>query len=349
MKKLLILIFLWPQISFAEKAMVIVLEAPIFKEPSIDAKIVQYARKGSVIYVDRRDLKNDPTALTQRVITFDDFTGKTEIPIPASGKQRWYKTLDRNGQDAYILGPHIKVIYNDFREFNEKVSIEGHDPTDYRLTEPLPAEYPFTEGHEFRFNITLGVGPSQKSYYNYNAPITREDYRVRSAWGLNVYWPEGLFNHFRFGLNVGMYIQMRKFLLEDGRSTFENGGSLSLGPSINYDQFKGKTFQITYSAGLNFNYARYFVEQETLNHAIEERAFSGVYLTPKIFSTFQWKKVFFDSVDLLGQFEAIFDYPHSYTSRQDPVIPPMWNANNDTIFVPGGATFLVYIGLQAKI
>jgi len=349
MKKILILLILLPQLTLAERAMIIVLEAPIFKEPSTEAKIVQYARKGQLVYVDHRDLIEDPGALTKKVITFNDYLGKETIPVPDSGKQRWYTTLDRNGQNAYILGDHLKVIYNDFREFNEKVAVDGHDPTDYRLSEPIRDVYPFTEGQEFRFNLTFGVGPGQKSNYNYNVPLSREDYRVRTAIGINIHWPERLFTHFRLGLNAGFYTQKRRFYLEEGdRAANESGGSFSAGPTINFDQFRGKKFQITYSAGLNFNWARYFVEQETL-YAMEQRLFSGIYLTPKIQTTFQWQRVFFNNVDIMAQLEGVFDYAHSLESRDDPVLTPFWNPGNDSIQVPGGATFLLYIGVQSKI
>jgi hypothetical protein len=345
MKKFLILILFLPQLSIAERAMVIVLETPIFRAPAIDSKIVQYARKGSIIYVDRRDLKDDPTALTQKKIKFED----SEIPVPSSGKQRWYKTLDRNGMDAYVLGSHIKVIYNDFREFNEKVSVEGHDPTDYRLREPLPDKFPFTEGYEFRFNLTFGLGPGEKARYNYNAPISREDYSIRNAFGINVHWPEAILKQFRLGINAGFYNQKRRFYLSDGkRASNESGGALFIGPSINYDQFKGKGFQITYTAALTFNWSRYSVEQETLN-TMEERIFNGMYLTPKVLTAFQWQKIFFDNTDLLIQLEGVFDYPHSLTSGSTPVLTYFWTEGNDKISVPGGASFLVYFGLQAKI
>ncbi|RLA65339.1 MAG: hypothetical protein DRQ88_09420 [Epsilonproteobacteria bacterium] len=345
MKKIICIILLLPQLAFSKRAMIIVLEAPIFKKPSTEARIVQYARKGSIIYIDNRDIVDDPTAFTNKVITFKD----VKIPVPPSGKQRWYTTLDRNGQQAFVLGQHIKVIYNDFREFNEDISKDGHDPTDYRLTEPIADNYPFTEGKEFRFNLAIGLGPGQKSNYNYNAPLSREDYRIRNGVAINILWPTEILKHFRIGLNAGFYSQMRRFYLDDGqRSANETGGSFSLGPTINFDQFKGKSFQITYSAGLNFNWARYFVEQQSLN-SVEERLFSGIYLTPKIYSTFQWQRVFFDSVDLLLQLEGIFDYPHSYNSKSDPILTPFWTPDNDKISVPGGATFLLYFGVQAKI
>jgi len=349
MKKIFFIFLFMPQTLWAVKAMVIVLEAPLFKEQNVASDIVQYIRKGQSVYIDGRDLKDDPTALTRKSITFVEHSGITEIPIPSSGKQRWYHTLDRNGQTAYILGEHIKVIYNDFREFNEKVALEGHDPTDYRLSEPIADDFPFTDRLDSRMNFTFGMGPGQKSNYIYNDSIIREDYRFRNAFGFNYLWPAGLFTHFRMGLNLGIYNQKRKFILEDGRTTFETGGEGSAGPSINYDQFQGRNFQITYTAGLNLNYARYFVQQETINNASEERVFSGWYFTPKVSATLQWLRIFFDNVDIIGQFEGVFDYNHKYLSQTDPVIEPLWIGGEDHIKVPGGASFFVYIGIQAKI
>jgi hypothetical protein len=90
---MIFLFFLITYNALAGEAMVTVLEAPIFKEESTESKIVQYVRTGQKIYIDDRDLKSDIEEGFEQNIS--------NVKIPSTTKKIFYKTVDKNGIDAF--------------------------------------------------------------------------------------------------------------------------------------------------------------------------------------------------------------------------------------------------------
>ena len=90
----------YPHLSWAWKAKISVLEAPLFQKSNQYSKIVQYLRKGEEIEI-----------------------------YPKKEKKFFWKTIDKNGNDSFILDSHIQVYFNDKREFNFKRKKDNQYPS----------------------------------------------------------------------------------------------------------------------------------------------------------------------------------------------------------------------------
>ena len=108
------------------------LEAPFFREPDLDSKVVQYKRKGDIITIHpsvgntdkfnhlspeqkklnivRRKLKKTPE-------WNEDPMFKGDIDDVFSLQDDFIAVLDRQGKRAYVMKEHIYVYFNDTREF----------------------------------------------------------------------------------------------------------------------------------------------------------------------------------------------------------------------------------------
>ena len=126
---------LYPHFSWAWNAKVSVLEAPLFQELDHHSKVVQYLRRGEEIEV-----------------------------YPKKENQLFWKTIDKNGNDSFILGEHIQVYFDDRRELNFQRRI---DNTDYRLEE----EFMYTAYNQFPENVNttqrqIKTNKILKKYWN---------------------------------------------------------------------------------------------------------------------------------------------------------------------------------------
>ena len=167
--------------AFALEAVVTVLETPLFKTNSHNSEIVQYLRKGDIIKIhpslaNERDMEQfspDKTKhakiLEKMRRNYDEeqdplFNGKENHEYRV--EDNFIPTLDRRGHIAYVLSAHLYIFYEDSREFNQITSKK--DPTDYRLEEPLPTNYPFMKTRSLRSQFIIGF--TQPNYQSYNYP-----------------------------------------------------------------------------------------------------------------------------------------------------------------------------------
>jgi len=328
---------------WAGEAMVTVLEAPIFKEESQESKIVQYARKGQVIYIDERELKPEMDEDFSETIPYKD----SSIAIPPSSKKVFYKTLDKNGRDAFILGEHIKIIYKDFRELRDKIS--DSDPTDYRITEPISDKFPFIKVNEPEFNLFFGLGPQRKISYPYSENIIYEEYQLRTGFGFNFFWGKNPNQSFNWGINGAFYNGNSRFMLENETKTYEQLGQFALGPQMKFKGLKSDRFEINYVLGINLNYTRDLITQE-LNYGNEgERVFHGLNVVPQASMYLTGVELLW-SVDLIFMVEAQLILPQTLNPTDENPNNGSWNSNNqDYISIPFGGQVNFFLGFASRI
>ncbi len=336
--RFLLLFFTWN--ALAGEAVVVVLEAPIFKEESQESKIIQYVRLGQKIYIDERELKSDfeenfPENLSP------------EITVPSTSKKIFYRTLDKNGRDAFILGEHIKIIYNDFRELSDK--LPEKDPTDYRIAEPIADNFPFNKINQPMINLVFGIGPQRKLSYPYSDEIIYEQYQVRTSFGVNYFWPKLLNQSFRWGINGAFYNGNRRFMLQNETKSFEQEGIFSFGPQLWFDAIRSPKFEASYILGLNFNYNRTLITQQQISGSEGERAFQGIGLTPQA-------SIYLSALDLLWGVDLQFILqgqiiiPETLKPTDPNPNNGSWNSGNqDYISIPFGGTISFYLGFNAKL
>lgn len=333
MKFYFLLIFLtWE--AFGGQAMITVLEAPLFRKESQESKIIGYVRKGQVIYIDERDLKSD----------VEENPSET---FPTISKKVFYKTVDKNGIDAFILGEHIKIIYKDFREFGDKLPTK--DPTDYRIAEPINDKFPFIKLNQPMVNLFFGIGPQNKTSYPYSQNIIYEQYPIQTGWGVNYFWPQIPEQSFRWGINGAFYKANRRFMLQNETKTYEQEGQFSLGPQMQFSALKGQLFEVSYIAGLNVNYTRTVITQQLTNGTEGERAFQGLGFVPQA-SVYLTGVELLWSVDLLFIIEAQLILPQTLKPTDSNPNNGSWNSSNsDYISVPFGGQVNFFLGFSSKI
>lgn len=107
--QLLFFLALFSSQVLALEAVVTVLNAPIHSKAHEKSQIVQYARKGEILLI------------VDKSVIHSQF-----IPV-------WNKLK----QVSYVNRKYLKFFLENKKELKQK-AIEGVDPTDYRLNEPLP-------------------------------------------------------------------------------------------------------------------------------------------------------------------------------------------------------------------
>ncbi len=110
--------------AFAAKGIVVALDVPLFSVPNNKAPVIQYVRKGDLIYLHSSALEGDL------------------IKKEPQDTKGFYKTLDNNGHDAYISKKFVNILLEGFIEIRQPRTLDENDPTDHRLAEPLEPHYP---------------------------------------------------------------------------------------------------------------------------------------------------------------------------------------------------------------
>ena len=180
MKNLLIFFILsYTYKSFALEGVVRVLQTPLFEKRSINSKIKQYLRKGKKIFIVDFETSTNPTK-----INYENPYERNFFEVTTSNEE-FFETIDRNGEKAYVLSKHLKVIYKDERELVRIRKKDPYDSTDYRLEEPLPRTYPISIPNRYRSILAYTFGPQRKINYPYLETIKGEKFKpvkgVRNA------------------------------------------------------------------------------------------------------------------------------------------------------------------------
>lgn len=326
-----------------------VLEAPIQLNPRLNSKVIQYARKGDQIYIPSKYFLENQV---DKILAPSYRQGhKYNTELWQRENLSYFEVMDNNGRKAYILKDHVKLIYNDEREFNEPINAYDKDPTDYRIAEPLQKDFPFVVNETYRSGLDVTYGPNMKTGYQYNVSSTEAILKnrigARFYYLKNANWDKQ--NRFYFGGVAHWWTSSAEYYLTDGRSSVESTTQAGIGPHISYDLWRRERFRITSEGSLIFSYTNRVVSQEsTFLDSSEERTFSGLSLMPKLATTFSIRNVV-PGLDLVTGIEVQAYIPHRLTSGEGDENSVLWNSSsNDQIDIPFNAYWNVFLGFRSQ-
>lgn len=346
----LIILFFILSNTFAGEGIVTTLEAPLLSDRSIDAKVVQTARKGDKIYIHDKYFINGPLDVVYRA---DDKQDTKELSRLEDGEgyERFYETIDRNGNTAYISRYFVKLITGDIREFSQNITPFNPDPNDYRPEEPLPEGYPIVKKERYRARLSFMAGPDLKSNYNYNILLSEEQFSNRYgfdlSYGRKAAWDKE--DRFYFGGVFQGWTSQAKFVLFDDRKATENKSQIGIGPYLSYDPWRQKDMTLTLQGSLLVTFNRNSITQKDTDGFDEERIFSAFTVSPRLSSFIQVKTKSL-GVDFVAGLDMQFYLPHNLKSNKQPQTG-FWNdyqSSQDTVYVPFTAHWSAFIGVQTR-
>lgn len=325
MKK--IILFFIALISYSSyakpKGMVIVLEAPLYEAPTHEARILQTLRRGKVLYLHGREFSNYES---------DD---------------NFYKTVTRDGADAYIPKDFVKVIHNDITELDEPLLSYNSDPTDYRLQEPLPKNYPITSEKSLLASFNFHYGSAFKQNYSHNQNLNKENFS--SQYGVSGWYAKKASfdktNRLYFGFEGGILSQESEFILSDNRYVKESHTEINFGPVLSYDFYRNNKYSWAIRGGMKVGYNRHLVRQDG-DRGEEERLFHGISLSSSIGTVLQFKNILPSDqyfISLGG--DISMKLPFEMTTSTQAQIESYWNENEDTISVDLTTNFSLFAGV----
>lgn len=317
MKKLILALFVLANIQNAKaaKAVVISFRAPMQSEANHDAHTYQVLKKGDIIFVADKDLK-DPS-----------FPG-------------FYETIDRSGRTAFVKAEYLKIIYKDEREYGEALSYinprTGHDSTDYRLEEPIPHTYPF-ESREFtRMNVSFALGSNPKSPYQYEGSVSAQDFSP--DFGLKINYQKKLdfdqVDRLYFGVFTSVSSVTNKITFSNGDKASENRAIIRLGPILSFDFYKTTSHLLNLGTGFTWNLHRSSLTVDAEYVGEEDRLFTGFSLSPFVQSMFAFRNIYPNLDFTLGS-ELSFFLPHTQSASGDPEFTQYWKNENPSEFSQG--------------
>lgn len=345
MRIIFALLLLTTSNAFALEAMVIVLEAPYFREPNLDSKVVQYARKGDVINIhpsvantekynhlapEQKKLSNIRKKLRNSPQWNEDPMFKGDIDDTFSIEDDFIAVLDRQGKRAFVRKDHIYVYFNDTREYAQ--APYRHDETDYRLEEPLPEKYPLASVSGYRGQFLVGFTQPYSESYPYLSPAKTKGYSSPIDLSLTLTREAGekKTDRFYFGgtANIRHYKNTFTFF-NNARSTEENY-RFGIGPYISYDAFKGVKNRVNLFTSVNvylFNFTT--ITQTDSTGQNDERVYQSFSVSPRIGVQYHRKDIFPDLDFVIGT-GLEMETPSSFAAKDGAKLRGIWkNAGND--------------------
>lgn len=337
MKKLLasFLIFSFASKLLAAEGVIIVLEAPLFEKEDTKSRILQYVRKGDRIFIHDRHAgisTDDPDYGQVREVPYGDF----------------YFVQDKNGREAYVPRKYVKRIMKDQREYAEKISPFDHDPTDYRLKEPLPPKYPIVNEERYRAIANFALGPARKVNYPYPNGIQTENFAPRM--GVELSYLKNIeydtINRFYFGAKFHFWQDEANFELGSGKTAKEQHGQFGVGPTVTYDAYRDDDYRVCFTGGFSFNWNRTLATIEGPDEE-ENRIFSAFTITPEVGTLLQFPKVL-PHIDLVLGTALQFNLPYVLNPQGPAINAESWNAESDSLSYPLGGNLTAFLGLQSS-
>ena len=332
-----------PLYASTNRGVVIVLEAPIQVKPRLNAKVIQYARKGQKLYVHPQHFMKGQLAelIVDPKETFSNYEQDQTLIS-------YYQTITRNGQKAYIQKKHVKLIFNDERELTQTISPYHRDPTDYRLEEPLDDNYPFVRPEAYRSGLLLTLGPNITTNYRYSAAIGNQEVSTEKGFQFfyvrKANWDKR--SRFFFGATSHLSFSQSKFNLINGQSSQENSYQLGVGPTILYDIWRSKDYALSTGTSLLVNYNRQTITQDSITeNDVNGRAFTGFTIAPNAYSYFSFKDIV-KNIDLVAGLSVQAFLPHKLSASATQDQSNLWE--DDTIVVPFNAHWSLSIGIQGR-
>lgn len=323
MKKVLFLIlFFFSSLASSYEAVVIVLQATLHKSPDDNATVLQNVRKGDRIYI--------PPMV--------DLTHALPEFLP---------TYDRTGTVAYIRSHHIKIVTNDEQERQWPISIGDHDPTDYRIEEPIPATYPFLD-HEFgRASISFTLGSNPLASYDYANAIAKQTYSLEKGFRIvatkKVSFDKS--NRYYFGLIFSGGTLGNIVTFSDNGIAAETSYLFRVGPFFSYDAFRNSSYRFFMGAGMTYNYHKTLISLSDYTGHVDQRYFSGYSLSPVASAGMEFDKII-PGIDILLGSDIFLYLPHSQTAPKSSSTTILWNEDQIHTTIRPQVSF--FIGVQTK-
>ena len=294
---------IFSQTAFGLDGIIIVLEAPILKSPSMGSTVLQLIRKGQRVYIPR------------------EYESLENIP-------EFFPTFDRAGNEGFVPSRYVKVIVGSTAENLQPILYAGHDPTDYRLEEPIPKTYPFEDKSDLRTSLALMVGNNTTATYQHNNAFYSQKFSAdmggRIAITRKVAFDK--YDRFYFGF-IGMISTLTNetdFL--DDTFSRERRNVFRGGPWLTYDAFKNEKYRLSIATGFTFNYHYSSIKVDG-DLKSEVRAFSGLSLSPMTSTTVQINEVL-PNTDFLAGVDFSLFLPHSVESKDEVKSPELWSEDN---------------------
>lgn len=310
--------------AFSYDAIVIVLEAPLLKEPKLNSTVYQVLRKGNHLFV--------PNELA-------DLDALPEF----------IQTYDRVGNIAYIPTKYIKIITNNLDEEKMPITYKKNDPTDYRIEEEIPNTYPFDNTSYLRANLAFTSGNNMQNPYGYNSSFSKQIYSSTTGARLTVTRKIVFdkYDRYYFGLYGTVMSANNKIQFKNSNEAVENRSILRLGPVITFDAFKTSQLRFTVGTGFTYNLHKSSIRMAS-NEESEERLFSGYSLSPIANSYLQIVDVL-PNTDLITGLDLAFFLPHTQTTADEVTIPELWGTETPNQIIAGFKPQLsLFLGIQVK-
>ncbi len=318
--------------AYALQGQVIGLDVPLFKEQSTKSKIIQYVKKGDMIYLHpsagkkRSFTKHAPKGMTEEQVVDDTIdVYNSDFPDPMFGadiynfdpENKFYQTLDNRGRPCYVLKRHMRIIYNDVREL-DYITPE-YDDTDYRLREPLPKKYPLLNNLGHRGMFLGGIGQQNHTRIPTTNAITSTEqgykFDFEMFWLKNVEFDK--LERFYFGAMASYtYFQDRTERFNTNTNFNETYDELmiriSIGPVVYYDAWKyQKQHLSTYFSFLINIFQHKFIDVEDFSKKYSAE-YSTFTISPATGLHYSVNDFFAPDYDFVSGISARYNFPTTY-------------------------------------
>lgn len=362
MVKIFLVLFLITCEVLAGEGRIVVLEAPLFRRPSVKSKIVQYVQKGETIYIHPQVLVDEnkynhfrPSEKKRREIEKKMANDPDLKDAYFDGQESNYNprmnfilTKDNQGRDAWIIRNHVHVWYEDEREFTQLDP--KPDPTDYRLVEPLPDDYPLYDNDKTRGWIQFSVGSEFSRNYPYREKIVAESYGKQLEFNSAMLWQRASDTSDRTYLGAFLTVRTSNsdYVLESRKST-ETWTRIGLGPLITYDPYRhGKNRVTLFFSPIIYPYAQVSVTQEDRTGILDRRAYWGWSGSGRFGAQYQRLKIT-STLDFVVGVWGEIEAPLSMRSKNTARVPSWWASNKGDNFSTGFTyTLAGQIGIQSS-
>lgn len=337
---LIVLLFSIHSQAADKRAMITVLEAPLFSAADWRSPVLQTLRKGQEIKLLAGQM---PKAQYQSGVGERHLWSQN----PPESSDFWM-TLDRNGTTAYIPRRYVKIIFADERELLTSVSPFPKDPTDYRLSEPLPEKYPFYNPDRRRAGVHLLLGPAQKINYNYTRSFQAEEMQPHR--GVQILYQKSIqfdqTERLYFGALFQFSADQTLISFDKDTRARESRGVIGAGPHLSFDLFRDEKNTFTIGGGIGVQWNRHLITAATRGGDLEERLFNGFSFRPKMQALYQRQDVF-PKLNFIAGMEMESNLPYTLEAQSAPELINFWNRENDNLSVPFGVHFALMIGIMA--
>lgn len=344
MIKAFFLVFFLSFEARALDAVITVLEAPLFREKDYNSPVVQYKRKGDIIKVHpslANTTKYDHMAPSPEML-------KAFQKKAAFLEDEFIPTLDRQGKTAYVLSDHIYVYLEDSQELTQ--TIPKKDPTDYRLEEPLPKNYPLDTPKGYRGQFLLGFAQPYTESYPYPTSVKTKGYMspidVTTTLLRQVSYHTQ--DRFYFGGSLNFRTFQNTFsFLGDGRTSEERGVKLGLGPTISYDAYKGTENRVSLQGTIMAYFFNQLDVTQKSSEVTESRGYRSWSLSPRISLQYHRKSIL-EEIDFVVGTSMEMETPMSYKAQDGAGQTGWWQGlGNDEFSTRTTFNLAIFAGIQS--